>query len=250
MSGPTILLLHGVGSSATTWWRASEDLTELGWQTTTRDLLGHGGRPAGPSSSSWLTDLATDVAAATAGQRFDVVLGHSLGALVALTFAASHPERIGLVLLEDPPALGGSFTVGQVAADLEEATVRSRKDPTAEQQRLAAENPRWSSRDIAGVLENRRRLDLVPVTAILRNSSWDLPALVTACPRPVGVLAAEGPDTALVEPVRTQLLSALPAPHVETIVGGHGLHRDRPALWLRSVTALADTLREEPARLP
>jgi hypothetical protein len=68
---------------------------------------------------------------------------------------------------------------------------------------------------------------------------------VAACPRPVGLLAAEGPETALVEPVRSQLLSSLPAQHVEKIVGGHGLHRDRPALWLRSVTTLAATLREE-----
>lgn len=50
MTGPTILLLHGVGSSATTWWRAQEDLAELGWQVTAPDLLGHGGRAAGPAS--------------------------------------------------------------------------------------------------------------------------------------------------------------------------------------------------------
>lgn len=107
-----------------------------------------------------------------------MVLGHSLGALVALTLATDQPGRFGAVLLEDPPALGGSFSVDDVATDLEATTARTKADPTAEVQRLTEDNQSWSARDVAGFLENRQRLDLLPVTAVLRRSSWDLPALV------------------------------------------------------------------------
>lgn len=238
----SILLLHGVGSSAATWWRASEDLTELGWQVTAPDLLGHGGRPAGGLTSDWLSALAADVIATTAGHRFDVVLGHSLGALVALTLATTRPSTAGAVLIEDPPALGGHLTVEAVAADLEDTARRGQTDAEAEQRRLTAANPYWSPRDVAGVVENRRRLDVGPVVAQLRQSSWDLPAMVADCPLPLGLIAAEGPDTATVEPGRSALLALLPGDRVALIRGGHGVHRDRPALWLRSVVTLSEIL--------
>lgn len=39
---PSVLLIHGVQSSRTTWWRVEEDLTELGWRVVALDLLRHG----------------------------------------------------------------------------------------------------------------------------------------------------------------------------------------------------------------
>lgn len=240
----SILLLHGVGSSASTWWRAVEDLTELGWTVTALDLLGHGGRPLGPlgplgsDGPLGLDDLARDVRAQAGPTRFDVVLGHSLGALVALTLAAQEPGRARLVLLEDPPALGGSFTTDEVADQLVGDAARARAHPAAFASELAAANPRWAARDVAAVVENRRRLAVGPVTGLLRDSSWDLLALVAGCPVPVGLIAAEGPDTALVPPVRADVLAALPADRQVLVPGGHGLHRDRPARWLEAVLRL------------
>ena len=235
----SILLLHGVGSSASTWWRAKEDLSELGWSVTALDLLGHGGRPITSDGLLGLSDLADDVRAQLGTTRFDVVLGHSLGALVALVLGAQDPTLAPLVLLEDPPALGGSFSTEEVADELVAEAARAWADPDAFARELDAANPRWAARDVAAVVENRRRLAVQPVTGLLRGSSWDLLALLTACPVPVGLIAAEGPDTALVPPARAGVLDALPADRLALVHAGHGVHRDRPALWLQAVLRLA-----------
>jgi len=68
---PTILLLHGVQSSRATWWRAGQDLADLGWRVLTVDLLGYGGR-VGPRTSTVET-LANDVLDQVHGHRVDLI---------------------------------------------------------------------------------------------------------------------------------------------------------------------------------
>jgi pimeloyl-ACP methyl ester carboxylesterase len=91
---PTLLLLHGVHSSRDAWWRMLRDLTDVGVEVQALDLLGHGGRTTGPPPPWALQDFAADVA---------LVVGHSLGALVALTLAAMAPDFTRAVLVEDQP---------------------------------------------------------------------------------------------------------------------------------------------------
>ena len=42
---PSALLVHGITSSGTTWWRAAADLADLGWSVRTPTLPSHGGTP-------------------------------------------------------------------------------------------------------------------------------------------------------------------------------------------------------------
>ena len=233
----TALLLHGVGSSSDTWWRLREDLGDLGWETTALDLAGHGDRPVPPSGLRTLSDLGDDVWAQVADQRFDVVVGHSLGAVVALDLVAAHPGLAGHVVVVDPPALGGGLDVGLVADSLVRDAAAAREDPDGVARTLAGANPRWSGRDVEGVVANRTRFD-VAVAQWLRHQHWDLPALVVDCPLPVSLVVADGPETATVEPGRTQVLAGLEPSRVVAIKGGHGLHRDRPALFLRALLEL------------
>ncbi|SEQ78789.1 alpha/beta fold hydrolase [Microlunatus flavus] len=240
MSTPlTALLLHGVGSSSDTWWRVREDVGDLGWETTALDLAGHGDRPVPASGLRTVADLAEDVWAQVADQRFDVVVGHSLGAVVALALAAAHPGLAGHVVVVDPPALDGALDVGQVADGLVHDSAAALEDADAVARALAAANPRWSGRDVEGVVANRRRFD-VAVARWLRHEHWDLPALVVDCPVPVSLVVADGPETATVEPGRTRVLAALEPSWVVAIKGGHGLHRDRPALFLRALLELTE----------
>ena len=231
------LLLHGVGSSSDTWWRLREDLGDLGWETTALDLAGHGDRAVPATGLRNLSDLTEDVWAQVADQRFDVVVGHSLGAVVALDLAAAHPGIAGQVVVVDPPVLGGALDVGQVADSLVADADAARQDPAAVARTVAAANPRWAWRDAEGVAQNRARFD-VAVAHWLRTQHWDLPALVVDCPLPVGLVVADGPESATVEPGRSQVLAGLGPERVVAIRGGHGLHRDRPALFLRALLGL------------
>src|SRR5919112_6312861 len=104
----SILLLHGVQASQLTWWRLRQDLEDLGWQVHAVDLLGHGSRHAAGPPSLTIDDLAQDVLAQLPGP-VDVLAGHSLGSITALTVLGLAPDYCGRVVIEDPPGLAGTL---------------------------------------------------------------------------------------------------------------------------------------------
>jgi len=234
-SQPAILLLHGVQSSRSTWWRATHDLTDLGWSVLAVDLLGQAGRLA-PRSATVET-LANDVLEQVHGRRVDLIVGHSLGAIVALTLVGIRRGRIRGVVLEDPPS-----GTRDSAEDFERSVARAHEDPGGEVSRLLEDNPAWAAADAQRAVESRRALDVEQVTAFLRTTGWDLPRLVRDCPVPVHLLAASDPGTALADPDRSTLIDLLPPERVSRIAGGHNIHRDRPGLWLNAILGFAASL--------
>ncbi len=102
-SKPLIVLLHGMASNMTRWSEFLEH-TKLKehWDILRLDLRGHGesfwrGRL---SMDRWCDDLRAILDAEGYDQA--VLVGHSLGAQVAVQFAARHPTRIRGVVLIDP----------------------------------------------------------------------------------------------------------------------------------------------------
>ena len=111
-SGPVLLLLHGVTRCGADWEPLLPALTE-NWTVIALDQRGHG---ASPHADRYLvTDYVADavrfVREETAGSV--VIFGHSLGAMVAAAVAAELPERVGGIILEDPPF----HTMGNRIAD-------------------------------------------------------------------------------------------------------------------------------------
>jgi pimeloyl-ACP methyl ester carboxylesterase len=102
----SIVLLHGVQSSQLTWWRLKLDLQDLRWQVHAVDMLGHGSRHAAGPGALTIVDLAQDVLAQIPGP-VNVLAGHSLGSIVAMTLVGLAPEYCERVVVEDPPGLGG-----------------------------------------------------------------------------------------------------------------------------------------------
>ena len=232
----SILLLHGVQSSQLTWWRLQQDLGDLGWQVHAVDLLGHGSRHAVGPSELTIDDLAHDILAQLPGP-VDVLAGHSLGSIVALTLVGFAPQYCDRVVIEDPP---GSVDLDRVASDVAESVGVTRADPSGTVGALLEENPVWSRRDAENSVQNRLLLDVSRVTRLLRTSRWDLPALVGECPVPVQLLAATR-DSALTDPDRSVLMGRLAANHVAVVDSGHTIHRERPGLWLHHVLRFAET---------
>ena len=106
--GEVVVLLHGLGMSRTTYepdvvpW-----LLDKGYRTVGIDLRGHGESPWADSYRA--TDYAGDVADLTAdiGVEKAVVVGHSLGGVVAFELAVEHAELVKGLFLEDPPLFMG-----------------------------------------------------------------------------------------------------------------------------------------------
>jgi pimeloyl-ACP methyl ester carboxylesterase len=237
----SVLLVHGMSSSQSTWWRVGPQLDSLGWDVTTVDLAGHGGRPLGPVRS--VVDLAQDVARRCPESR-TVVVGHSLGAIVALELVTLLPAYARGVVLEDPPALRRDRASDDIAEEIGREVVRARADPHVAIAAILAGHPGWTRRDARSVLEGRLQTD--PVLARLSPGAitWDLTALVADSPVPVAVLAAAGADSALLEPDRSELRRQLPPGRLTEVPGSHHVHLDEPDAWVEAVDRFGRSLNE------
>lgn len=95
---PALLLVHGFTDTGRSFSLLAPHLA--GRRLVIPDLRGHGGTPAGKGCR--IADFASDIAGLISRLRLDrpVVVGHSLGAMVAIALAARHNGLIGgLVLL-------------------------------------------------------------------------------------------------------------------------------------------------------
>jgi pimeloyl-ACP methyl ester carboxylesterase len=92
--GTPVILLHGVGMSATIWQPQIVNL-ETHYEVVAIDLFGHGGSSM-PPADALLSDYAEQIMAVAAALNLHPahIVGHSMGALVALELALS---QAGLV---------------------------------------------------------------------------------------------------------------------------------------------------------
>ncbi len=102
-SGTSLVMLHGV----TTWWQTFLPVLPglcLRYHTYALDLRGHGQSTWTPGAYAVSNDI-TDVSAFLHDRVGEpaVLLGWSLGAIVALLTAAASPESVRAVVLVDPP---------------------------------------------------------------------------------------------------------------------------------------------------
>jgi pimeloyl-ACP methyl ester carboxylesterase len=106
--GPVVVLLHGAGDQAGTWARTVPALI-TDHRVIAPDLPGHGGSEprSGPLPVGTVTAGTAAVLAACAPGVVPVVVGNSLGAWVALLYAAGHPTGVGRLVLVNGGALRG-----------------------------------------------------------------------------------------------------------------------------------------------
>jgi len=108
-SGPILVLLHGVGDNAGTWFHVARSLAAR-YRLVIPDLAGHGesAAPAGPIPFTDLFGCLEAVVEQQAGGKRVTLVGNSLGAWLAMVFAARHPERVERVVAVNGGPLMGS----------------------------------------------------------------------------------------------------------------------------------------------
>jgi pimeloyl-ACP methyl ester carboxylesterase len=100
-----LILVHGAANSAQVWTFWQAELARRGWASHALDLRGHGGsEPAGVENAR-MADYADDVTAVarTLRQR-PILLGWSMGGLVAMMAAAACDARAWVGLAPSTPA--------------------------------------------------------------------------------------------------------------------------------------------------
>src|SRR6266540_4026072 len=201
---PVALLVHGITSSSRTWWRVGPALAERGFAVLAVDLRGHGSSPraeGGLGPANLAADVAETVAAElgpAAGDGppvVDLLLGHSLGAMVSLALLAERPRYARRVLLEDPP---GPRSIDW--ADLAECDAAT----------------------IAAAVRRGLAFDLAAQAAVVEQ-----PVLL--------VLADEAAGSSLLGPDRAALVGAVHNGTTRVLASGHSVHREVLPAYLAAV---------------
>ena len=148
-SGPPLVLIHGITSSAESWRPVIDGLAR-DHTVIAPDLLGHGAsaKPRGDYSLGAYASGVRDLLAVLGHDHVSIV-GHSLGGGVAMQFAYQFPERTGRLVLVSSGGLGREVNL----------VLRAAAMPGAELV-LPLIAPRWLGRAIGGAGALGARLGL------------------------------------------------------------------------------------------
>lgn len=106
-NGRTVVLLHGKNFCAATWEQTINELTRRGYRVVAPDQVGFckSSKPAGYQFS--LDQLASNTHALLASLEVEraVVVGHSMGGMLAARFALNHPKQVEQLVLVNPIGL-------------------------------------------------------------------------------------------------------------------------------------------------
>jgi pimeloyl-ACP methyl ester carboxylesterase len=197
--GAVVLMLHGLGSSSASWRNVGPAIGDR-FRVIAPDARGHGG-------SDWAKDYSFEAMRDDVVQLMDrlgilgaILVGHSMGALTAYELAATRPEMVRLLVLEEMPP---------PAAATPPLEIPRRPDPGADH-------------DWRAVIAVRRWRNAPP------PAWWAMAARITSKTLVIGARGSHLPLHRMEEVSRR-------IPHAEyaSVEGGHSFHQQRPSILLR-----------------
>jgi pimeloyl-ACP methyl ester carboxylesterase len=223
-SGPrTAILIHGIMSDHRAWHRVSAELQAKGFRVLAVDLAGHGASPRSHryTPRGWADDVVETVTPLLSGPP-DLVMGHSLGGLVASLAADRLAPRAAIYV---DPAFAFPRGIRGMLFKLAFAIA-----PRPRRSALVRWNPRWSAEDVEIELATLRDWDKRTILGFA-DSRPIVPPLHLVAPSLV-VLAEK---SLLITDVAAATLRRL-GMTVETVAGaGHTVFRDDHAGFMDAV---------------
>ena len=223
----TVILIHGAAMDGTVWRYQADALAQQGFNPVAVDLPGHGGSEGEPSVTikgyaGWLLAYLSVL------DEPVHLVGHSLGALVALETAAARPDLVRSITLlgvADRMPVNPDLLVG-VGAD--DATVFATMGSWMHA-RQPAGAPEWKLDDTVAILERSRSgIAFADLTACN-----DYPgAAGTAATVDVPMLLILGEQDVMTKPSAAEPIEGA-APDARTVVidgAGHMLFVERPEI--------------------
>ena len=102
-----VFLLHGVGGGKEAWVHNQTALSAQGFKTIAWDMPGYGASLPLAACSNFALAGALKILIDHVGAKRNVLLGHSMGGMIAQELAALHPSLVhGLILHSTSPAFG------------------------------------------------------------------------------------------------------------------------------------------------
>lgn len=106
-NGKTIMLLHGKNFNGAYWEKTAKDLSDKGFRVIIPDQIGFGKSSKPQNYQFSFAQLASNTKAILDDLKIDklIVLGHSMGGMVATRFTLMYPEIVEKLILENPIGL-------------------------------------------------------------------------------------------------------------------------------------------------
>jgi pimeloyl-ACP methyl ester carboxylesterase len=230
---PQLLLLHGLTDDGGCWAPVIEALAGE-YDIIAPDARGHGQSDA-PERGYSPADHAGDVVAfiRALGLNRPIVMGHSMGGMVATAVAAQHPELVNAVVVEDP----AWFDLAQQPTPEHRRGRRMEweQDLRANQQltrealiaKGRASNPLWSDAELQAWSMAKQQVHL-QVLEYLDHAPMDWRTLVSGFSCPALLITGEAALGVIISPTQAQEAQSLnPRLRVANIAGaGHSIRRD------------------------
>jgi len=136
-SGPTVLMLHGIGGGHIAFAPQVETLAAAGYRAVAWDMPGYGhSAPIEPYTFKGLAQSCIDLIDALQCEHV-VLLGHSMGGMVAQEVVARRPERVSRLILCGTSAAFGKRTDGRSADAWAQQFIAQRTAPLDAGQSMA-----------------------------------------------------------------------------------------------------------------
>jgi pimeloyl-ACP methyl ester carboxylesterase len=236
-AGPrTAVLVHGIMSDHRAWHRVGQELVEQGFRIIAVDLAGHGRSPRSRrySPAAWADDVVETLQPLLT-RRPDLIMGHSLGALVASLVADRLAPRAAVYV---DPAFAFPRGLRGVVMKLVFAIA-----PRPRRAALVRWNPKWSAADIDIELATLHDWDKRTILGLASTRGLVPPARLVA---PSLVVLAE--RSLLISDAVAARLRGL-GMTVERIAGtGHMVFRDEHARFMAVVEGWLRTVAAQPTR--
>lgn len=215
-SGEPLLLLHGITSSARTWWRVAPVLAEAGYHVFALDMPGHG---QSDETDDHRIDAIAELAAGAAealGLHDATLIGHSWGGAASITLASSsRGEHLFRRCIAIDPALGMDAARGTEmlprfldgVGDPPELTIP----------KLRAANPDWTECDLSWKAEALIQCRSNAVRGLfLESGDWNLLSRLSVIEMPLLMLLAD-PQYTVVPAAALPMVTAALRPELATL---------------------------------
>jgi lipase len=240
-AGVPVLLLHGMTDSAECWGSVVRHLA-VGRLVVAVDARGHGRTPLGdePFTIGALAADAAVVLRAVVG-RPALVVGHSLGGVVAEELALTEPGLVAGLVLEDPAWVTGASTPGHAPDFLQGWLSSFAGVPSDELERWARrDNPTWPADEIAPWARSKTQVDqrIGRIAHDWHGRDWVEALADLGCP--VTLVTGDRAHGSLVGPVEVGRAAALLGDllvHVPIAGVGHSVRHEALATYLAALDA-------------
>ena len=232
---PSVLLLHGITSSAQSWVRVGPALADR-YQVYALDMRGHGDSIKPPQGAYGLRQTADDAVAfiEALGLERPVLFGHSWGGATALVLASGAGSQYPVpsfshVVLEDPAHTFGRGDPEKRAANYTKDIGRPADELRTE---IAADNPGWTGADIEGKIDALHKVTREAVVSVFAQAeqAGDLLPLLAKIAAPTLLIRADVALGTILDDAAWEQAQQYLQPHSRAVqINGatHNVHRSK-----------------------